>query len=726
MKRTVLTTYGLLLALTALPAFAWHGAPESKDRDPWIDRTMGLLVDARIVGRPSQALSDLTNREMAKLTSEAAHLVLAQADLPEPMGEPGLPPSNAPSFSPQAGQGVASLAEEFRSELSTMASGLRPLEEKSFDRERMNEALDLLQERYLRRTGTQASGSSRGWFHTTDIPGSQPLFTDVIFMEMHFKSVPVPQNLFDLKLRIWRTIGLYYADPISTRFEMRWISLNNVNEICRLTAGDFYDRYSPLTLWNPEVPVYTLLEPTSYERRRKEAEEILFLDHGNDWRLRGFRAAASWPGEDPKSFTRLEGQVMTGSLKSPTDLRFGDYFAGTRWSLGLFEDRLALAGNGLLIWNDPDSASVPYLPNFSSTYPRLYTIASGEGRFELPLATDVSLALEGEYAGSRYQDDLNQPGRTFEDWALRAEASLAVEKVRASVSFLNVGPYYYSPGAQTNRFSAFPKNGYLSTNANKDDMLNGYLNKFSLQSMDRPSFAFYDRLSENILPYGDATPNRLVWSILVGGEFGEEGWIRPALSFIPAAREVQGNYVLNNSGNGAVAVENGTAAPNAVPRAFGGYEGAITLDLSKVLQGAKTLRVGVDYKHQTSDVGSGDPLRVDTFLGAVDFTVPVKGVLETLTWSAAYMRTLAGGQEYVVTTSGAPPTAAAYPFYMETAALGTYSLQDFDVDRTTYSIGVQYPLSKTIQVRGDLFLDRFSRPVPAERDYWRISYEASF
>jgi len=710
-----------------MPAFAWHGAPDSIARDPWIDRELEGLVQAKILRRPGKAFAELTNREVARLTSEAASLVMAQADLPEPPAmEPGLPPSDAPSFTPQAGKGVASLAEEFRTELSTMASGLSPLEGKAFDRERMNESLALLQERYLKRTGTQASGSSRGWFHTIDVPGSQPLFTDVIFMEMHFKSVLVPQNLFDLKLRIWRTIGLYYADPIATRLEMRWISLNNVNELCRLTAGDFYDRYSPLTLWNPEVPVYTLLEPTSYSRRRKEVEEILSLDHGNDWRLRGFRAAASWPGEDPKAFTRLDGQVMTGSLKSPTDLRFGDYFAGTRWALGLFEDRFSLAGNGLLLWNDPDSANVPYIPNFSSTYPRLFTIASGEARLELPVAPEASLGLAGEYAGAKYQDDLNEPNRTFEDWAFRAEASLAVEKVRASVQFLNVGPYFYSPGAQTNRFSAFPKNGYLSTNTNRDDLLVGYLNKYPLQGMDRPTFAYYDRLSENILPYGDATPNRLVWSVLVGGEFGKEGWVRPAFSLFPSAREVQGNYVLNPSGNGAVAVEDGTPAPNAVPRAFGGYEGALTLDLAQVLSGMKILRVGADYKHQTSDAGLGDPLRVTTLLGAVDFAIPVKGVLESLTWSAAYVRTRAEGREYTVTNSGFPPTAAAYPFYLETAALGTYGLEIFDVERATYSIGVQYSLSKTIQFRGDLFLDRFSKPFPAERDYWRISYEASF
>jgi hypothetical protein len=48
------------------------------------------------------------------------------------------------------------------------------------------------------------------------------------------------------------------------------------------------------------------------------------------------------------------------------------------------------------------------------------------------------------------------------------------------------------------------------------------------------------------------------------------------------------------------------------------------------------------------------------------------------------------------------------------------------VDHTTYSVGVQYSLTKTIQVRGDLFLDRFSRPAASERDYWRISYEAHF
>src|SRR6185369_8887396 len=97
-------------------------------------------------------------------------------------------------------------------------------------------------------------------------------YNDVILADLRLKSVPIPYVIFDVDIRFTQTLGLYYSDPIKPLYELRWISLCNVNPALSLNAGDFFQHYTPLTLWNSEVPVFTLIEPTSFHRARKEVE----------------------------------------------------------------------------------------------------------------------------------------------------------------------------------------------------------------------------------------------------------------------------------------------------------------------------------------------------------------------------------------------------------------------------------------------------------------------
>src|ERR1035441_5722636 len=193
---------------------------------------------------------------------------------------------------------------------------------------------------------------------------------------------------------------------------------------------------------------------------------------------------------------------MAGTLWDATPSTFASYYAGSQDSLSLLADNLVVKGTGLMLWQDPNSANVPYLPDSPFTTAKKYRIGSVETRVTIPFADKADLALSMENAYAQYNDDSNNPDRVFGDSALLAKGSLDIEGFHLTAKYLDIGPYFYSPGAQTNSFTPQAGfQGYLSSNMfGIDDALPGYLNNFVFQDVNRPSFAPYDRLSENALP----------------------------------------------------------------------------------------------------------------------------------------------------------------------------------------------------------------------------------
>ena len=756
------TILGASVFAWALSAQAAHGPDSSIVREGWVNSDLESLIDAGWVTKPSKPVEQMTNMEVAELTSEAAGR-LAQADLsmppalPEDPGLPGLPEPTAstpPSPAlpePLAGNSVVSptqadasksaadLVAEFSDEIAKMGVNVDQLEDRLIADKNRNETFADLQKAFLKRTGTDISGLSRGYINNYRGFGKNAIYPPMdynalLYMEMDLKSVPVPFVLFDARMRFWRSIGMYFQDPVPN-FDLRWLSLSNYNEFATVTVGDFYKSYTPLTLWNNETPLYTLIEPTSFHRARKDVEELVFMDHEPDYRMKGLQASTSvaWPNSDILSLFKLH--AMVGSLKDASSFTFGSYYAGSQSSLSFFNNNFEVAGTGLLLWQDPNSGDVPYLPDFPSTFAKQLSVGSWSSRVNIPFASDVSIAANGEGAFSSYNDDSNDPSKVFQDWAYLIKGSINVGGVHLKAHYVNNGPFFYSPGAQTNHFTAGPgPQGYLSDSGGKDDALPGYLDDFVFQDLGRPSFAIYDRLSENMMPYGDATPNREGLILGLDAEFGKGGWLKPQFVYVPTIsglqmREIQPNLVVNSSGAGWVPVENGNNFEPPV-RLFGGYEGALSVDLAKALEERGTYKVAFDYKHQTTDLQLGGPLfTADTLIAAADFTVPFKPI-KSVVWSAAFEQVQSTGEEYTLTGQGAPPTLAQYPFALDSGSVGAYSLQDLNLTKTTLAFGLLYPFSDKINFRVDWFRTDYSwKDQPSfdsHEQIWRFTYETRF
>lgn len=751
------------LALGVVSAsWAGHGTLSSTQRDPWINDALNQLSSEGLLPTSSKPIAQLTNLEAAQMTAAAGEILVAQLP-PPPSGDLTLPPPMDPGFglpgalppppaaaglpmlpSAAATRSVSQLVEEFKEELKAMGADLPQIEDRIYALQHRDEDLDEQQQHLLQRTGTEGSGFSRGYFNSyrgfgIDAPYTTTQYNAAIFMDMHLKSIPVPSLLFDTTIRFWRTIGFYYADPIfkvgNDWVDLRWLSLSDFNEDFSLTAGDFWQHYTPLTLWNYEVPVYTLLEPTSFYRNRKDVEELVFMDHGQDYRMRGFKAstAVAWP-DDP-FLSVMKAQVMVSPLKLASTYGFGDYLAGSQASMSFLDRNVEIGGQGLFIWDDPGTANVPYNPNFPLTFAKEYHIGSLSGKVEIPFDSDVNLVGQGEYAGSRYVDDTNNPQRVFQDWATWFTGSLNISGFHMSAKYLDIGPYFYSPGAQTNRYSpGTSPNGYLGTdNYQEDEALIGYLNRYPLSGVYRPAFAPYDRLNENALPYGDATPDRQGMVFGLDIEIGPQAWLHPKALFMPAISGIQmhdteANYVLNGPGTGGVAVD--TQDSLGAQRTYDGWETALSADLAKAFEmKGKTLQLGFDYKDQNTTLFGSSVFTVNTLIASADFNVPFDG-FDSVVLSTAFVQAQASGSEYVISGIGNPPTLAAYSFYLDTSSLGQYVYMPLNLTRTTLAFGFKYPLSSTINFRGDLFINEYSwTDVPGydrTDQIMRFTYEAHF
>jgi hypothetical protein len=287
------------------------------------------------------------------------------------------------------------------------------------------------------------------------------------------------------------------------------------------------------------------------------------------------------------------------------------------------------------------------------------------------------------------------------------------------------GAYFYSPGAQANRYDPSLAGGTSLL----DDGSNGYPGGFAFRNVGRPTFASYDRMVENMLPYGDATPNRQGFILGLSGEFGQDGWVKPQFSYVLNVHEIQPNYVLTPLGNSVLPAD--WNSPVTTTRKFGGFEGALSLDLATVLEHPlKTLALAGDYKHQTTDLGNGDPIfQVDTVIASLDAgPFPDVPLFEGLILSGSFETAVAKGTEWV--TGGNPSTQAVYASYLDNQYLGAFTKTNLDLTRTSFSVGVKCPISRTIEVHADCFLNQFTSgndPTYDRReDIWRLTYVLTF
>ncbi len=372
--------------------------------------------------------------------------------------------------------------------------------------------------------------------------------------------------------------------------ELRRITATFSPDFMTATIGDFYESYSPFTIWNRNN-LDLIYMPEAVGRWDEIQKYESFFDHEPDWPFRGLRIGTQidWPTSrvlgsfKVSTFADIINNAFDDATQNVTyygntvdqftgwifgaegELKSKKFYVGeSSWQIAL-DDYLVVLDDP---WGtqDPSAAAYTYSAGQPSTWAHQYVINSYKPSLRIGLGGDVYIGLEGESAFSNYQDNILNSETSTSDFALNIDPYLQMGDSKITVHYLNVGPYFYSPLAQTRQ-----DNNSLAPNYSPDtgyqSGVTGYvpgfglfqspiLSQFFLQNVPRVGgiFGYYDRTLDNTFPYGLATPNREG----VGMEMDIETLKKKSLKIKGSAylvQEITGNNVVNTAGTAYVGLD---------------------------------------------------------------------------------------------------------------------------------------------------------------------------
>ncbi len=465
-----------------------------------------------------------------------------------------------------------------------------------------------------------------------------------------------------------------FGAPNNVNFDtlnFRWIAMQFSPDFMTMDLGDFYESYTPLTMWNRNN-LDLFYKPEPIARSDDEYKYESFFNHEPDWPFRGVRLGTSlgWPDSNVLDSIKVSAFVHmisngfndwpnngwlnsanTGTLTNANTAYQTNFFTDFIYAgkadielkkLYMGDLSFQLSAKGYLVildelWN-PYGQQVEYLnyagnptgnaagavteyiydPHDPNTWAHQYRITSMNPELKIGFGGDVYLGAQYEGSFSEYQDDKANGARTISDFAVYANPYFQFDGTKLTFDYLNVGPNYYSPLAQTRQDDLSVGTALTSLNSGPglfsaplrgqyfliDQRLVGGANTY-YTDVPRPNaiYSFYDRTQDNVFPYGLATPNRQ------GIGFDLDINSLPDKSFkLPGSvyflSEIEPNVVASSGGNSTVAVDgyNGVSPV----RNFVYVNLGPSFDFGPALQLKTPLELGTNirYESTSSQVGT--------------------------------------------------------------------------------------------------------------------------
>ena len=524
--------------------------------------------------------------------------------------------------------------------------------------------------------------------------------------------------------------GDYYQNGLGYDYlTFRRIAIDFSPDFMTLNIGDFEESYTPFTLWNRNN-LDLAYKPEPIARMDAEQKYESFFDNEPAWPFRGVRlgTALGWPEfsiVDRFSVSGFAHMIRAGfndysgggwlfnSNNSAQQINFyPDFIFGGQAELKskkIYAGDLSLqasvkaygvildefldptqTGPNTVVGPPPPGGLGPggpqvYLYDYynPNSWAHQYRIGSIRPEFKVGLGGDAYIGAQYEGAFSSYQDDKTDQARTISDFAVMASPYLQIGTSKVTFNYLNVGPYYYSPLAQTRQDVLLPTSS-ASTVVGLPGMglYSAPLKSlFFLTDVPRPGgnngfYGFYDRTQDNVFPYGLGTPNRQG----VGMDVDIKALKGDALKIAGSAyflQEITGNLVVNQAGSTFTGLD--TLPNGKVPvRKFTYVNLGPSFDIGPSI-GLKTpLELGTNIRFEQTNSLIGT--LTDTWiLGGVR-----AGIFSWWEVSAAYgVQTMKGTDSgYVIGTY--QTTLARYSYLFNNVDLGHY--QVFNVDGSLKNI----------------------------------------
>ena len=324
-------------------------------------------------------------------------------------------------------------------------------------------------------------------------------------------------NLFDLQTNldvdsVFNAVAVFRTrSPFGTSFgsktdfEFRQFSMGgNVNGL-RYQLGDIRVELTPYTVFNADL-AGTGFESDLFSERREILEYENFND-GNTWLLQGVSGQYAWNlGEESGlglyAFTTRT--ASTNELSTPDRLLSGgrlEYALDKYITLGLNEVSLydiAIA-----------SAEFDYNNNVVT------------GDFTYNRETEGALVgFKAEFGGSSYSytDNLNDSTESYSDMTMDVDFDYTLKNsgLKLGFDFRRVGATFASPTAQSRRYVS-SANPMLFSEVKGSVRGQQYFDQFTSEEVYNNSISTslmaFNQYYNNLNPYGDATPNRMVFGL---------------------------------------------------------------------------------------------------------------------------------------------------------------------------------------------------------------------
>jgi hypothetical protein len=496
------------------------------------------------------------------------------------------------------------------------------------------------------------------------------------------------------------------------------------------TLGDFDESYTPLTLWNRDNLDLRWV-PEMIAREDDTLKYESFMNNEPNWPFRGLRLGTevAWPESTWLDHFTLS--LMADMLRNGyNDLASGGSYIGT----GFFTDwlfagkgqlatkRLYLGGGSNLklafdaygLWlvepfnilngvtyTGTETPGSPYSSVGASTWAHQYQILSLKPSVEITLGDGVVLGGYWETATSLYEDDAENSATDTTDWAVLAGPYLKFEHSQITFNYLNVGPNYYSPMAQTRQdilttSTAFNPASGLPT----PELFSAPLrSQFFLPGVPRAGgiYSFYDRTSDNTFPYGLATPNRQGGGVDLDIKTLEKDslQIKGSVYFV---QEIQGNLVADSQGTGFVPVDavtvNGAQAAEPI-RNFTYVNLGPSFNLGPSIDDPEKLVIGTNVRYEETDSSIGT-LTSTWVLGGIE-----AGLFSWWEMALSFGADSVSGSEAGYMMNGQVTTLARYSYMFDNTDLGQYQVFNINGTNDSFRLSTSFTLNRNSK----LYLD---------------------
>lgn len=637
---------------------------------------------------------------------------------------PSAETSNTPGFKPetdadlaQAEQNLHSLQDAYQYELKVYKDGVKGVQDREAGLEAAQYDLWKRLKGITEYPTITVHGLGRAFGISQQYYGDSTAFTTTSaasrryatgFLDFNAEAVVSKEIRFDSVIRYGTsmtsnmTFDSLFARRASINFNPPWFSA---------TLGDFYEAYTPLTLWNRNDLDLRYM-PEMYQRHDDESKYETYLNNEPYWPFRGIHVGTDIGWKDSDVLQEFKVSAMAHMIRNGfNDTATGGTYYGsqlfTDWILGgngeLKSKRWFLGGNvsvqlGLdaygVILTEPlntDLPGSPYRPFDPSTWAHHYQVGSLKPSFDVGLGDDVSFGGTWEGAFAVYQDDEMDANKTISDYAILAGPYFRFGHSKITFNYLNVGPNYFSPLAQTRQDALTVDAGYSIQTINGPGFWTAPLHtQFILSNVPRAGsiFGYYDRTQDNTFPYGLSTPNRQG----IGFDVDVKTLEKNALK-IPASvyfvQEISSNMVVNSGGTGYIAVDGTASAANPL-RNFTYVNVGPSFNLGPYI-GTGDLEIGanVRYEQTSSSIGT---LNSTWILGGIRTQV--------FSWwevAASFGVNQASGSEAGL--GGFP--LARYSYLFDNSDLGKYQVFNVNGSDNSWRLSTTFKVNRNSSIYAD-------------------------